>query len=213
MAKRMNLMIISVEYRMAPEHKYPTPQYDCIDVALWSLSEEGEKTIDAGGGLKFLMGDSAGSNAVALVAIALRDEFKIDVRSRIKALCMNYGIFDVSETPSNQRYHGTCIVSRQALSYYTEIGYGNVPKEDFKKPHISPLYADLSNLPPAIFSCGDEDALIDDSVFMATRWHLAGNKTELQIYPELYHCFNLNPVAESAIECNTKIAEFALEYL
>ena len=213
MAKRLDMTIISVEYRMAPEHEFPVPQHDCIDAAVWALSEEGQKAIDAGGPLNFLIGDSAGSNAVALVALALRDEFKIEVRTRIKALIMNYGLFDVSETPSNKQYKGSCMVTRQALTDYTEIGYRNVPKEDYRKPHISPLYADLSNLPPAIFSCGDEDALIDDSIFMATRWYLAGNKTELQIYPEAYHIFNLNTVAEAAIECNTKIAEFALKSL
>ncbi|KIW16981.1 hypothetical protein PV08_04172 [Exophiala spinifera] len=213
MAKRLDMMVISVEYRMAPENKFPTPQHDCIDAAVWVLSEEGEKVIDAGGPLNFLLGDSAGSNAVALVVLALRDEFKVDVRTRIKALSMSYGLFDVSETPSNRQYKGTCLVNRQALQYYTDVGYENVPKENFKEPDVSPLYADLSDLPPAIFSCGDEDALLDDSIFMASRWHMAGNKTELQIYPEAYHCFNLNPVTESAIECNSKIAGFALQCL
>lgn len=213
MAKRMDMMMISVEYRMAPEHKWPTPPQDCIDAAVWALSEEGEKAIDAGGSLNFLTGDSAGGNAVVLVTLALRDEFKIDVRARIKALLLNYGLYDLTQTPSNVQYKGSCLVNRKALDDFVEIGYENVPKEDFKNPHISPLYADLSNMPPALFSCGDEDALLDDSVFMAARWHTAGNRTELQIIPEAYHVFNINPVAESSIECNSKIVEFALKCL
>jgi acetyl esterase len=209
----MDMMIISVEYRMSPEHKWPTPQQDCIDAAVWALSEVSEKAIDAGGPLHFLMGDSAGSNAVVLVVLALRDEFKLDIRARIKALILNYGNFDLSKTPSNIQYKGNCLLSRKSLDEYVEIGYGNVPQEDFKKPHISPLYADLSNMPPAIFSCGDEDALLDDSIFMATRWHMSGNETEIQIFPEAYHCFNLNPVAEAAIECNSKIVDFSVKCL
>lgn len=213
MAKRLDMMVISVEYRMAPENKWPVPQQDCIDAAAWALGEEGEQAINAGGPLNFLMGDSAGANAVVLATLALRDELKIDVRSRIKALILNYGSFDLTETPSSTRYEGCCLVSRTALAQYIKLGYGNVPKEDLKKPHVSPLYADLSNLPPALFTCGDEDALLDDSIFMATRWHISGNKTEIQIIPEAYHCFNLNPVAEAAIEANSKIVDFALQCL
>ncbi|KAM3419710.1 Carboxylesterase NlhH [Cercospora zeina] len=212
-ARRMDMMIISVDYRMSPEHKWPIPQQDCIDAAVWALSEEGETILDAGGPLQFLTGDSAGGNAAVLVALSLRNEFKIDVRARIKALMLNYALFDVSGTPSNLRYAGSCLVSRQSLDEIFELGYADVPKEDLRKPHISPLYADLSNMPPAIFSCGDEDALLDDSIFMATRWHMSGNKTALQIIPEVYHVFNLNPTSESAIECNERIIEFAQKCL
>lgn len=198
---------------MAPEHKWPVPQHDCVDAAVWSLSEEGEKAIDAGGPLQFLTGDSAGGNASVLVTLALRDEFQINVRAHIKALILNYGLYDLSETPSNIRYKGSCLVNRKSLDEFVEVGYSNVPKEDFKKPYISPLYADLSKMPPAIFNIGDEDALLDDSIFMATKWYMSGNQTELQIISEAYHCFNLNPMTESAIECNSKTVEFALKCL
>lgn len=212
-AKRLDMMVISVDYRHAPEDVFPAPIEDCVDAAFWALSEEGEKAIDAGGPLQFITGDSAGGQAAVLVTLALRDQFEIDVRSRIKALLLNYGLFDLSQLPSNKGYTGSCLVNRKILDRFADIAFGHLPKEEFKQPHVSPIYAELSNLPPAIFTCGDEDALLDDSVLMACKWHLAGNKTELQIIPEVFHAFNLNPVSEAAIESNDKMVEFAQKFL
>jgi acetyl esterase len=54
---------------------------------------------------------------------------------------------------------------------------------------VSPLYADLSGLPPALFSCGTLDPLLDDTVFMAARWQEAGNEAQLALYPGAPHEF------------------------
>ena len=55
--------------------------------------------------------------------------------------------------------------------------------ENLRDPDVSPLYADLHDLCPALFTVGTGDTLLDDSVFMAARWELAGNPTELAVYP------------------------------
>ena len=55
-------------------------------------------------------------------------------------------------------------------------------------PAVSPLYApSLAGLPPALFTVGTEDPLLDDTLFMATRWHSSGLHTELEIYPGAAH--------------------------
>ena len=56
--------------------------------------------------------------------------------------------------------------------------------EDRRDPGVSPLYADLHGLPPALFTVGADDHLVDDTLFLAARWELAGNHTELVVYPE-----------------------------
>jgi acetyl esterase/lipase len=58
-------------------------------------------------------------------------------------------------------------------------------------PDISPLYGDLSGLPPALFTVGGADPLLDDSLFMAARWLVAGNDAELAFYPECPHGFDM----------------------
>ena len=66
---------------------------------------------------------------------------------------------------------------------------------DRRVPDISPLYADLKGLCPALFSVGTPDALVDDTLFMHARWIAAGNEAELAIYPGGAHGFTCFPTA------------------
>jgi acetyl esterase len=76
---------------------------------------------------------------------------------------------------------------------------------------ISPLYADLHGLPPALFSVGALDPMLDDSLFMSARWRAAGNDAELVIYPEAAHQFSRFPVAAARI-CNHAQHAFLREH-
>jgi len=82
-----------------------------------------------------------------------------------------------------------------------------VPSGNYTDPGISPLYADLHGLPPALFTVGTLDPLIDDSLFMHQRWLAAGNPSELAIYPGGIHAFDAFPIA-LARKANARIAEF-----
>ena len=64
-----------------------------------------------------------------------------------------------------------------------------------KQPDVSPLYADLRNMPYARFSVGTMDPLLDDSLFMHARWLAAGNQASLEVYPGGTHGFPGNPTA------------------
>jgi acetyl esterase/lipase len=75
------------------------------------------------------------------------------------------------------------------------------------RPDVSPLYADLRGLPPALFTVGTLDPLLDDSQFMAARWSAAGNAAELAVYPGGIHAFNAFPLALGAT-ANRRILEF-----
>ena len=70
---------------------------------------------------------------------------------------------------------------------------GSEDYESRLNPDVSPLFADLSDLPPALFTVGGADPLLDDSLFMAARWQLAGNDAELSFYPECPHGFDMFP--------------------
>jgi acetyl esterase len=67
-------------------------------------------------------------------------------------------------------------------------------EEDRRDPDISPLYADLHDLPPALFSCGTLDPLVDDSLFMKARWGAAGNEAIVTLWPEGVHVFTAFPL-------------------
>ena len=76
-----------------------------------------------------------------------------------------------------------------------------------KVPEISPLYADLDDLPPALFTVGSADHLLDDSLFMAARWAAYGNEAELAVYPDCVHAFTAFPT-ELAKRANERIDDF-----
>ena len=79
--------------------------------------------------------------------------------------------------------------------------------QDRRDPDVSPLYADLRGLPPALFTIGTRDALLDDSLFMHARWLAAGNRAELAVHPGGAHGFTLFPFALAAA-ANAKIDAF-----
>jgi acetyl esterase len=103
-----------------------------------------------------------------------------------------YGAFDLSLTPSQRLFGNTRPVLRtiDMQQFYNAF----LPTiTDQRVPDISPLYADLKNLCPALFTVGTKDALLDDTLFMHARWVAAGNEAELAIYPGGAHGFTLFP--------------------
>jgi acetyl esterase len=71
--------------------------------------------------------------------------------------------------------------------------------EERRAPDISPLFADLRGLPPALFTVGTLDPLLDDTLFMDARWRAAGGRTELRVWPEAIHGFNAFPLRLGAL--------------
>ena len=95
-------------------------------------------------------------------------------------------------TPSQRQFGNTRLVLRtiDMQQFYNAF----LPTvTDRRAPDISPLYADLKNLCPALFSVGTRDALLDDTLFMHARWVAAGNEGELAVYPGGPHGFTLFP--------------------
>jgi acetyl esterase/lipase len=79
------------------------------------------------------------------------------------------------------------LLTAEQIEYFAELFTIGRSVEERRDPDISPLYADLQGLPPALFTVGADDHLVDDTLFMAARWELAGNDTELLVYPESPH--------------------------
>jgi acetyl esterase len=81
------------------------------------------------------------------------------------------------------------------------------PPETHADPDVSPLRADLRGMPPALFTIGTMDPLLDDSLFMHARWVAAGNEADLAVYPGGLHGFNAFPIT-IARQANTRIDQF-----
>lgn len=182
--------VVSVEYRLAPEHPYPAGPDDCEAAAVWLINnakkEFGTDAITTGG-------ESAGGHLTAVTILRMRDRYGY---TGFRGANLVYGAFDLSMTPSQKAFGNRRLVLRtiDMQQFYNAF----LPTvEDRRVPDISPLYADLKGLCPALFSVGTSDALLDDTLFMYARWIAAGNEAELEIYPGGAHGFTLFPNALS----------------
>ena len=108
-----------------------------------------------------------------------------------------------------RNYTSRDIVTKKYLDGSYELVFHGWSKEQLRNPQYSPLYADLKNLPPALFTIGTADPLIDDTYFMEARWRLAGNKTFLAVYPESSHAFNFFPT-QMARAANEKMFQWII---
>ncbi|HLY50184.1 MAG TPA: alpha/beta hydrolase [Solirubrobacteraceae bacterium] len=186
LAAETGLAVVSVGYRLAPEHPYPAGPDDCEAAALWLLSAEGREL--AGDGPLAIGGDSAGAHLAVLTLLRLRDRHLIS--GGFAAAVLQYGAYDLSMTPS-QRLWGerNLVLSGSILRWFADQFLPGYDREQRRDPDISPLFADLREMPPAIFTIGTEDALLDDTLFMEARWRMAGAPTEIQVWQEAPHGF------------------------
>jgi acetyl esterase len=188
------LVVVSVDYRLAPEHPFPAAPDDCEDAARW-LIERGARELGAPARLT-LGGDSAGAHLAVLTLLRLRDRH--GVTGAFRAANLVFGAFDLSMAPSARLWGDrNLVLSRPIMDFFVENLLPGVELEARRDPSVSPLYADLRGMPPALFTVGTLDPLIDDSLFMSARWRAAGAEAELRVWPEAIHGFTAFPLAIS----------------
>jgi acetyl esterase/lipase len=110
--------------------------------------------------------------------------------------------------PSARKADSTLVTNRQRLEAAANAFIA--ADTDRRHPDISPLYADLTSLPAALFTVGTLDPLLDDSLFLCARWIAAGNTAELAVYPGGVHGFTTFP-GELAAEANARSDRFMAE--
>jgi acetyl esterase len=177
---------ISIGYRLAPEHPYPAGPDDCEDAALWLL-EHG--AAEVGAPRRWAIGgESAGAHLSVVTLLRLRDRH--GVRGAFAGANLVYGAYDLSMTPSQRRWGDrNLVLSTPIIRWFADCFCGDRDPEDRRDPDVSPLFADLRDMPPAIFQVGTADPLLDDSLFMAARWRSAGAPAELHLYDAAAHGF------------------------
>ncbi len=187
LANAVGVVVASVEYRLAPEHPYPAGVDDCEDAASWLL-EHGAAVF--GTPSRFSIGgESAGAHLAVLTLL------RVGRADAFSAANLVYGAFDLSMTPSQRAWGDrNLVLSTPIIEYFCASFVPGLLLEDRRAPHISPLYADLRGLPPALFTVGTLDPLFDDSILMARRWRAAGGHSELRIWPDAVHGFTSFPL-------------------
>jgi acetyl esterase len=177
LAVAANAEVVSVDYRLAPEHPFPGPLQDAL-AALRALAVDGLPLA--------VMGDSAGGNLAAACTLLARrgDGPRIDLQALV------YPIVDHDfERPSYREFGGGgFILSRADMEWFWRY---HVPDPaDRRNPLASPLYApDLSGLPPAIVLVAGCDPLRDEGLAYAEALKAAGVSVDLRVFPNMTHGF------------------------
>ena len=186
MADATGQAVVSVEYRLAPEHPYPAGPDDCESAAAW-LIQNGKA--EFGTDVLTIGGESAGGHLSAATILRMRDRYGY---TGFRAANLVYGAFDLSLTPSQRQFGDTRLVLRTIdIQQFANAFLPTI--SDRRVPDISPLYDNLRGLCPALFTVGTKDALLDDTLFMHARWMAACNPAELAIWPGGAHGFTLFP--------------------
>jgi acetyl esterase len=183
LASQSECIVVSVDYRLAPEYKFPTAVNDAYAALEWTLSHAhnfgGDPSNIAVGG------DSAGGNLAAVVAIMARDH-------SLNAIKFQLLIYPATAPHANSASHFTFaknyfLERDTVLWFHNSYIQSDKDREDFR---YAPLIADsLRNLPPALVIVAAYDTLRDEGVAYAERLQESGVSVELQEYDGMFHPF------------------------
>jgi acetyl esterase/lipase len=194
-----NCVVISVDYRLAPEHKYPAGADDAYQALCWVFDNTSSLNIDAD--RIGIAGDSAGGNLAAVTCLRARDE----AGPKIFMQSLWYPVTNIHtlETESYKVMSEGYNLKREDMAWL-KSQYLESP-ELAALPTVSPLLSgDLSGLPPTYVMTANFDVLRDDGQLYAEALEAAGNRVSYECFPSLVHGFlNIShavPAAEDALQ-------------
>jgi acetyl esterase/lipase len=185
LARSRNLAVLSVDYRLAPEDPYPAGPDDCEAAALWLVEHA---RAEYGTGRLTIGGESAGAHLAVVTLLRLRDKHQLQP---FGAANLVFGVYDLSQTPSSVNAKDTLVIDQLAMKWFADHF---VPPARRREPDVSPIFGELHGMPPAIFTVGTLDPLLDDTLFMYSRWVAAGHEAQLAVYPGGVHGFTGHPI-------------------
>lgn len=196
MANATGCEVLAFQYRLAPEFPYPAALEDALEA--W------EYLMHQGWGAKnvILAGDSAGGNLALELTLALKEAGRF-LPGRL-----------VLFSPwTDMTASGASYTHREALDpmlteqYIRSVRSAYAPGVDYSQPQFSPLFADLSGLPPTLIQVGEREILASDSEQLQKALIAAGVPCVLQSWPDMWHVFQMFPL-KSAGDAMTAIADF-----
>ncbi len=182
LATAVPAVVVSVDYRMAPEDPYPAPLEDCYAATSWVAAHAEELGVD--GHRLAVAGDSAGGNLAALVALKARDE-------EGPALAFQLLVYPATDLtcsfPSHAENAEGYLLEQDSIRWFLDH---YIPEADRKSPDASPWFAEgLGGLPPALVITAEFDPLRDEGEAYAARLRDEGVPAKASRYDGMIHGF------------------------
>jgi acetyl esterase len=206
LCRDVGAVVVSVDYRLAPEHPFPAAFDDCLAATRWVAANVA--TLGGDAGRIAVAGDSAGGNLSAAVAIAARD-----TGLALAAQLLIYPAVDVDLTvpyPSREQNATGHFLTAEDCAWFVDL---YLAAQDADDPRVSPLRApDLAGLPPAVIGTAEFDPLRDEGEAYAKALADAGVEVRLARYDGLVHGFYSfgafsAAAADAVSELNTSLSE------
>lgn len=171
--------VLLVDYRLAPEHPFPAAIEDVVKVCRWLLAN------GQGPSRMAMSGDSAGGGLVVSALLSLRDDQEPLPAAAV--LLSPWLDLALSGETITSRAALDPIVSLAGLRTAAQYYLGD---DDPTTPLASPIYADLSGLPPLLIQVGEHELLLSDSLRLADKAKAAGVEVQLEVWPEMWHVWH-----------------------
>ncbi|WP_456265522.1 MULTISPECIES: alpha/beta hydrolase [unclassified Bacillus (in: firmicutes)] len=195
--KEANCVVVSVDYRLAPEHPYPAPIEDCYAALKWIADNADTLNIDP---KKIgVAGNSAGGGLTAALTLLARDRKYPDICFQMPLYPM---IDDQNNTPSANEIKEGLIWNQKTNEQGWKMYLGEIYGTENIPAYAAPARAeDYSNLPYTYTCVGQLDPFRDETITYVTKLAQAGVDVEFHLYPGCYHGFEeLNPNADISVQ-------------
>ena len=203
MVMHSGIKALLIEYRLAPEHKYPAPIEDAVLAYEWLLSHGYLPERIAFGG------DSAGGGLALAALLYLRDQNKPLPKC---AICLSpWTDLTLSGESQVTKEKLEPMLVKEAFPLWVGNYLGEA---DARSPYASPLFAELQGLPPIYIQVGSDELLLDDSVRFAQKAKEAGVALTIDIYEGYFHVFQaFFRILRKAREANKKLAAYLVQQI
>ena len=201
-------VVVSVDYRLAPENKFPAAVHDSYDALVWV--SQNMASLNGHAGKLIVLGDSAGGNLAAVICHLSRDL----KGPKLAAQVLVYPTLDARmQHPSISENGEGYILTADLMHWF--LDHYKKSEADIRDPLMSPLLSKgFSNLPPALVLVAGLDPLRDEGMEYAEKLKAAGNKVQLTNYEGLTHSFFSMPgLSKRCIAAYEEIREFLSEQL
>ncbi len=179
LALAVGAIVVSVGYRLAPEHPYPSGLHDCLAALRWLRSERSDLAVDRGNVAVY--GGSAGGSLALASAMALEPHERAGLQLVLAAYPM---LDDSNSTASSREVLSVGVWDRDDNVEAWGLYLGGRPADEFAAPARA---RSLTGLPPVFLDVGDADLFRDETIEFATRLIGDGVQTELHVYPGAFH--------------------------